>query len=267
MSQQPLPPDFMPWDAEQPELQKPRRRLKPGAKTALLTLVLLCAVLVILREGVFKIRHIAVVGNDTISFQEVVSAAGLDGNASFFSLNEEKIRAGIDQNRYLVFEKMEKEFPSGVTIYVRERKPCANVQVMGITYLLDAEGMVLERLGSGALEDSLLTVTGFQAKEVSVGRRIVPGTAAQLSAYQALIDELYQQNFQNQVAELNLSDPDSLYLVTMDGYTVHLGDTQELRAKIGTVRGVVAKLRDMQRYGGVIEASVPAVATYTPAEM
>ena len=139
MSQQPLPPDFMPWDAEQPELQKPRRRLKPGAKTALLTLVLLCAVLVILREGVFKIRHIAVVGNDTISFQEVVSAAGLDSNASFFSLNEEKIRAGIDQNRYLVFEKMEKEFPSGVTIYVRERKPCANVQVMGITYLLDAE--------------------------------------------------------------------------------------------------------------------------------
>ena len=95
----------------------------------------------------------------------------------------------------------------------------------------------------------------------------MPGAAAQLSAYQALIDELYQQNFQNQVAELNLSDPDSLYLVTMDGYTVHLGDTQELRAKIGTVRGVVAKLRDMQRYGGVIEASVPAVATYTPAEM
>lgn len=267
MSQQPLPPDFMPWDAEQPELQKPRRRLKPGAKTALLTLVLLCAVLVILREGVFKIRHIAVVGNDTISFQEVVSAAGLDSNASFFSLNEEKIRAGIDQNRYLVFEKMEKEFPSGVTIYVRERKPCANVQVMGITYLLDAEGMVLERLGSGALEDSLLTVTGFQAKEVRVGSIIVPATARHLQAYEALLNELTLQNVIEQAAELNLADPDSLYLVTRSGYTVHLGDDTQLRAKIGTVRAVIAKLQEMGKYGGVIEASVPAVATYTPMDL
>ncbi len=267
MMQTPLPPDFEPWDAQQPELQKPKRRLKPGVKTALLTLVLFCAVLVILYEGVFKIRRIAVVGNEKISWEQVVQAAGLDGSASFFSLSEEKISAGISQNRYLVFEGMEKEFPSGVTIYVRERKARANVQVMGITYLLDEDGMVLERLGSGALEDSLLTVTGFQAKEVRVGNIIVPATADHLAAYQALLEELTLQNVLSQTAELNLADPDSLYLITRDGYTVHLGDDSQLRAKIGTVRAVISKLREMGKYGGVIEASVPAVATYTPVEM
>ena len=66
---------------------------------------------------------------------------------------------------------------------------------------------------------------------------------------------------------MNLADPDSLYLVTRSGYTVHLGDDTQLRAKIGTVRAVIAKLQEMGKYGGVIEASVPAVATYTPMDL
>ena len=45
-----------------------------------------------------------------------------------------------------VFEKLEKDFPGGLTLHIRERIPAANVQVMGVMYLLDAEGMVLERL-------------------------------------------------------------------------------------------------------------------------
>ncbi len=263
--QQPLPPDFSPFEPQESAPEAPASRRKSGLWALLLLVALIGAIAVMLNESVLQIHNVSVVGNQNVSWEAVVRAAGLQGNVGYFSVDEKKIAAGINQNRYLKFESLTKEFPDSLVIYVRERAICANVMVMGVPYSLDRDGMVLER-GAASNQDVML-VTGFQAKEVSVGRRIVPGTAAQLSAYQALIDELYQQNFQNQVAELNLSDPDSLYLVTMDGYTVHLGDTQELRAKIGTVRGVVAKLRDMQRYGGVIEASVPAVATYTPAEM
>ena len=266
MSQQ-LPPDFSPWEQNIPV--PPPQRKRAGVRMVILTLVLIVAVAVILHESVLQIRNVAVIGNRNIQWEEIVHLAGLDGKVSYFSVSEEKIRTGINSHRYLEFQKIEKEFPGNITIYLKERKPWANVQVMGVMFLLDEEGYVLERLDSAQLQEGLITVTGFQAKEVRLGNQIVPGTQRQLEVYIELMQELALQNYAGEVAELNLSDPDNLYLVTRDreAYTAHLGDSKDLRAKIGTLRAVIAKLREMGKYGGVIEASVPAVATYTPVDL
>lgn len=260
---QSLPPEFMPFEPLGEPTPPPVRK-RAGVITLLLTLALVLAVAVLLNESVLKVRHVAVVGNQSIPWEDVVAAAGLSRAKGFFSLNEKEIAAGINANRYLVFERMEKQFPDGVTLYVRERVPVANVQVMGTFYQLDREGMVLERMTAAKPNDGLLIVTGFQAKDVRVGRIAVPATADHLDAYLKLMEEISLQGFADQVSELNLSDPDSLYLVTRDGYTAHLGDRTALRAKIGTVRAVVAKLREMGKTGGMLEASIPAEATYTP---
>ncbi|MBQ6256439.1 MAG: hypothetical protein IJJ60_07615, partial [Clostridia bacterium] len=83
-------------------------------------------------------------------------------------------------------------------------------------------------------------------------------------AYAALFEELEKQGWLSQVSELNFGDPESIYLVTRDGYSARIGDTTRLRAKIGTVRAVVAKLREMGKTGGMLEASIPGEAIYTP---
>lgn len=264
MSQQ-LPPDFSPWEQNIPASLPQRKRA--GVRMVILTLVLIVAVAVILHESVLQIRNVAVVGNREILWEDIVRLAGLEGKIGYFAVNEEKIRAGIDSHPYLKFERLEKEFPGTLTLYIKERMAWANVQVMGVMYLLDEEGYVLKRLGTGQLEDSLITVTGFQAKEVRVGNQIVPGTKKQLDVYVEVMTELALQNYADEVSELNLSDSDNLYLILADGYTVHLGNGEFLRAKIGTLRAVVAKLQEMGKYGGVIEASIPAEATYTPADL
>ena len=266
MSQQ-LPQDFSFPDPRQEPERSGQPRMKPGARTAMWTFLLLTAVAAILYAGVFRIRRIAVIGNSRVTWNEVVEAAGLENGISYFAVNEEQIRANVERNRYLILEKLEKEFPSGLTLYVRERTVCANVKVMGVAYLLDEEGVVLERPADNQLMDNVPVITGLQAREVRLGKVIVPNTARQLAAYTGLVGELIRQGYLGEVSELNLADPDSLYMITRNGYTVHLGNDEELRAKIGTVRGVVAKLLQMQKTGGVIEASTPAVATYTPAEL
>ncbi len=264
MSQQPYDP-FGPMreDAPDEQLQPPARK-RSGVLALVLTLAVLLAASVLVNESLLRVRRVAVVGNHSISWEDVVVSAGLRGNVSFLSLNEKKIAEAINKNRYLVFEKMEKQFPDAVTLYVRERATRANVQVMGVTYQMDEEGMILERLGNVQPKDDLITVTGFQTREIRLGEIIVANMAAQMEAYRGLMQEILLQGFADQVAELNLSNPDSLYLITKDGYTAHLGDVSEMRAKIGTVRAVVGKLREMGKRGGMLEASVPAVATYTP---
>ena len=261
------PPDYSPWEQwNQPPAPPPPRK-RAGVRTLILTLILILAVMILLNESLLKIRNVAVVGNRNVPWEEVIRAAGLSGSVSYFAVDEKKIAAGINKNRYLIFEGLEKAFPNSMTLYVHERSARANVQVMGVTYQLDEDGMVLERLGSAQPAGDLIAVPGLQAKEIRVGSYIVPGIAAQLDAYKMLMEEINLQGFSGQVSELNLSNSDSLYLITVDGYTAHLGDTSDLRAKIGTVRAVVSKLREMGKNGGVIEASVPAVATYTPVEL
>lgn len=267
MSQQ-LPPDYSPFGPmrdEMPAYQpQPPVRKRSGVWGAVMTLAVILAAAILVNESLLRIRTVAVIGNQRISWEEVVTEAGLRGGVSYFTLNEKKIARGINANRYLIFEKMDKQFPDAVTLYVRERVPRAHVQVMGVTYQMDEEGMILERLGNVQPSDDLITVTGFQTREIRLGSVIVAAMGDQMTVYRALMEELIQQGFASQVSELNLSNPESLYLITKDGYTAHLGDGEDLRAKVGTVRAVVAKLREMGKTGGMLEASVPAVATYMP---
>ncbi len=248
-----------------PPAQPPRKR--SGVISVVLALVLVLAVFVILNESLLKIRTVAVVGIRTVTWEQAILAAGLDRPVGYFTVSEKKIAAGIENDRYLIFERLEKHFPNGLTIYVRERVPVARVQEMGADYYLDREGMVLERgklRENSAEEDAIIVVTGLKPKELRVGRMMTAGTADHMKAYRELIEELDQQGFLSQISELNVTDPESIYLVTRDGYSAHLGDLSSLRAKIGTVRAVVAKLREMGKKGGMLEASTPAEAIYTP---
>lgn len=264
MAQQSYDP-FAPMQDEPPTYSPPPKRRRSGVLTAVLALAVMLAAGILVNESALRIRTVNVVGNQRVSWEEVVSAAGLRGSVSYLALNEKKIAEGIGQNRYLVYEGMEKRFPSTVTLFVRERTARANLQVMGVNYQMDEEGMILERMSGVQPANDLINVTGLQTRQtLMVGDLLIPSVTEQMEAYKTVMDEVLRQGFSGEVSELNLSNPDSLYLITKDGYTVHLGDVSDMRAKIGTVRAVVVKLREMGKSGGRLEASTPAVATYMP---
>ena len=81
-----------------------------------------------------------------------MKAAGLDRATSYFTVDEKSIARNLQSNRYLVFERMEKVFPNGLTLYIHEREPIVRVQEMGTDYVLDEDGMVLERYAREAHE-------------------------------------------------------------------------------------------------------------------
>ncbi len=262
---QPLPPDFVPWEAEE-IAPPPRRKLKPGVKTALLCLLVLTALAVFVFGSLFRIRTVTVYGNEDFTPEEVMENAGISYGISYFTVTDEYLKEHIDQNHYLVYQGMEKQIPGILNIYISERHERANVSAMGNYYLLDEEGIVLIQNTEG-LQENLPVVTGMQTRSVTVGNAIVPGNDEQLRSYQLLMTELLAQQITADIAELNVSDPEKLYLVTRSGYGIELGNGENLRAKIGTARAVVEKLKAMGYKDGVIDASVPAIATYTPSDL
>ncbi len=248
-----------------PPAPPPRRR--SGVLSVVCVLIMVLSVAVILNETLLRLKDVQVKGTYIISEEEAKKAAGLDKPVGYFTVSEKKVAAGINSHHYLIFERMEKQFPGTLIVYVKERTPVARVQQMGTNYYLDDQGMVLEksylRVNSGSPDD-MVVVTGLNPKELLTGRMIVASTANQMKAYTALFEELEKQGWLSQVSELNIGDPESIYLVTRDGYSARIGDTTSLRAKIGTVRAVVAKLRELGKTGGMLEASIPGEAIYTP---
>ncbi len=243
--------------------------LQPYARLPKIIVGVLLAIgiLMVLRFQVFTIRNVNVQGLVNIPWQTAASNAGLDQSPFYFTLSEDKVREGINKNRYLVFESMTKIFPNTVILKLQERKPFAFFTHLGLGYVLAQDGMVLEQTrelkdGEGLIQVQGLSVWGQQA----------PGTfpsstdPSQAEVLVALFHELQTWGFDSQVVSIDVSQSLYLSLQTRDGYTVNLGSSEYLHAKVGTVTSVVGELRRRLMTGGIIEATLPGEATYLAAQ-
>ncbi len=241
-----------------------RKKKRSPFRTLCLTALLLASAAVILNQTVFRLRYVRIVGNRTVSPGTVAALAGLDGKRGFFGLNEDEIRSGIEKDPCLVFVSLEKSFPNAVTLTVRERQPAAFVTVLSQSYVLDEEGYVLRKLNRG--ESGLIRLTGMNVRDIREGERISSVNQQQVNAYCAVMGELKNQGADTLFTELNVSDPGGIYIISGDGFLITLGDAEEMRAKLLTVRGVLHYAESCSLPAGGLDASVAGNATYTPPE-
>lgn len=249
-----------PQDREPPRPMTPERRMMIIASVV----IILVSAAFIIRNLVFTIRHVRVVGTQSIGWDQVARSAGLSPSSSFFNLKEDRIRDGINSNRYLIYEGMETVFPSTVVLFVRERRPIANIHYIGISYIMAEDGMILERTKDLNQYPDLMTISGLDLRDIRQGSYPMSTKVNQMDVCVELTRELVLQGFSSQVKDINLSELSNIYLSTRDGFSIHLGYGSELRAKIGTVRAVVDECRRRGYQPGVIEATVPGEATYRP---
>ena len=104
-----------------------------------------------------------------------------------------------------------------------------------------------------ASHDLAITVTRTREK-----------TKGKIKEYCDIMQELLLQGVVAEFDQINLTDSNHLYLRYQDGFVAELGTLNELMAKIGTLRAVVAELRANGLGSGYIDVSIPGEAVYTP---
>lgn len=261
----PLPePGSFPPEGQLPpegsvEEQPPARR---GLRL-LVTAMIAVFVLWILIFQVFVIRRVNVSGTSGEIWQTVAKAAGLDHSPFYFSVNEERVRQGVESNRYLIFQSMEKIIPGTVNIRVIQRKPYAFFTHLGVGYVLSRDGIILEQTRELRDGENLIKVVGLAVwGQQSPGSAPASSDPSQAETLFELFEELAVWDFDRQVDTIDIAETLNLTLRTVDGYTINLGNGSQLHAKVGTVASVVNELRRRQMTGGIIEATRPGEATY-----
>ncbi len=232
-------------------------------------LLLLAATWLVLRFAVFTVRDIRIVGNSAVPADEVIRQSGIRLGDSMLSLKEEDVQRRLEENYYLRFRYLEKNFPSTVVLSVRERELCCWLTYSGILYCMDKDRMVMyetEDLTERPAE--LVEVKGLNIRSgCRVGQTMVLTARLQETIYSELFLEMKVLGCTAQIEEADLSNPDSLLLVMRNGYTVSLGDSTNIHAKLRAALLVAQELQNMDMQGGTINVNNPESPVYSPSPL
>ena len=258
------------WDAPDAARPSDKPRSHAGShvgRKVLVSLAVLLVVGVVLYGMVFRVRTIEVEGNAQISDEEIIALSGVNLGASIARVDVAKAKAGINNHCYLVFQELERQLPNRVIIRVKERSAAAVMYYCGYNYTIDAQGMVLEETADLTDTGGLTQVSGMDISDqygCKVGYPLRVSNQARLVALKEIMVELKVLSAQSEVTMIKLSDLSHILLETREGYSVSLGDTSEIHAKLKAMLAIKEELNKMGKGPGTIDVGSPEEPTFLP---
>lgn len=230
----------------------------------------LALLIVLACSRVFIIRDIMVVGNRSLLKEEVVTQSGVKTGDNLLSINAQMLRENLEKNRYIEYKSHSFDYKGRLTLTINERLGRAVVNVLGLYYVLDASGMVLECAGSaypaGVSGPYVVGLSIASNAQVIVGETLPVRDRGQLEAMERVLSELDTVGMLASASELSVKNLDNLYYTTSAGVKVELGDLSSLHTKLLIAREVIAlREGDEGVTGAKIDVSSGTSAHYIPA--
>ena len=250
-----------------------RKRSKVAKQTMAMVIALIgvLTILVILAYSkVLTIRDIMVVGNRNLLQEEVVTQSGVSIGDNLLSVNSDLLRRNLERNRYIEYKSYSFDYKGRLTITINERMGRAVVYVLGLYYVLDESGVVLECAGSeypsGVAGPYVVGLAIPSNTQLVVGSTVPVNDQGQLQAMEQVITGLDAVGMLATASELSVKNLDNLYYTTSAGVKVELGTTASLRAKLRIVREVLPlREADENLVGSKIDVSSGVEAHFIPA--
>ena len=259
-------------------LEERERRI--SFRTVRILVLLLVTAAAVLYFGVFRIREIRVTGNSDISAADIIRFSGIRRGDSILRLSETETERRLlssatsaaaqgNFNYYrLEFRYLEKEMPGTVTIAVREKEACCWLTWCGILYVMDKNGTVLYETEDSGMRDrvKLVEVKGLDIRSgAQAGQTLVMASASQELLFRDLFMEMKVLGCTDRIREADLSNLSSILLTTRDpSFTVALGDSSSIHAKLRSTLLVMDKLEEMGYTGGSINVANPETPSFSP---
>jgi len=188
----------------------------------------------------------------------------IEPGMNILSLNEDAIAANIARNRYYILVGMDTRIPHEVVLRVRKRNQEAFIQHLGIIYIIDQSGMVLEETSDGKAQPDMIEVRGLDIHTCVLGKHLIMNRQEQLSIYGEILLQLRAMNMQSGISRIFLNDIRNICMVTKDGYSVRFGGSERMHAKLRSMALTIEKLKEAGKTMGTIDVSTPETPTYIP---
>ncbi|MDO4739239.1 MAG: cell division protein FtsQ/DivIB [Eubacteriales bacterium] len=249
-------------------MQRQENAKKTGGGRAKAGVLLVIVVLLLVIFGLFwnqftKIRVIEVSGVQQSDANAIVERSGLTEEMHPRDIDPEQLESALGtlgKWEYLGYEQIGH---NAVRINMRTRYERAVVHYAGSSLVLDEYGQVMENRRDDP-EYSLLEITGLEIGSVMIGRELQTTDRNQILSVSAVIRALDETGLYSRIRELNASDLDNLFMITVSGVHVDIGDATDMVEKCDWTRAVLDSLAQEGKHGGRIDVSAGISAVYSP---
>ena len=233
-----------------------RRRLIP----IVMSLAALVLIALFLDNSVFVVKDVRISGDSGMADTDVVRLAGVDMGGHMRSVDTALITRNVEKTGVLKCVNVETEMPSTIVITVEQRQGRAVTDYGGNIVLTDIDGYVMS-ITREIPEGEYLYVTGLSAGDASLGRRISADTA-RINAITAVLNAIEKIDCAEFISELNVDDPDSLYLYSRTGIQVMLGDAERMESKLIWMKYALMDLESRGETSGRLDVTSASQADF-----
>ena len=199
-----------------------RRRIIVRSVSILVISLVLYYILLGIGNGIahlFTVRSVKIAGLYRLKEEEIISLSGIGRGANILQVDLDKTYQRIKENPWVRDVLIRKELPVSIAVEIIERRPEARVAAKNGTYLVDNEGMVLER--ADLAYDFLPLIKGLDHIEISPGKRVEWKVAGEgLEIIKMISSDLNSNTHNNPVVDLSRRGEIKLLL---QGYTLRFG--------------------------------------------
>lgn len=212
---------------------------------------------------VFHVKTIEVVGVERYTPQQVVQLSGLKEGEQIFLADLEGAAERIRQDPYLQVLAIRRVLPNRIRIEIAERKEAAAISYQNLVVIVDHDGYVLS-IGNRADLTGLIQVRGMREATYSVNQRLGEQTDFFTNTLIAILKALREHNLSQEIAFLDISNPLSVHMLTVDGLDVSLGQPEGLPEKLESFAAILPDLKRGDLIGGTLHLSQKHDPVYTP---
>lgn len=235
-------------------------------KIILLLFIMLLSMVgvVILGAEYFQIEHIAVSGNEGISDEEIIKLSGIQKYDNIFKLDKSLVKKRLESNPYIEVDNIGRNYPREVYINIRERKRGAVVPYLASNIVIDTKGVVLE-IDNEKEPPEYPLVTGLHVKSFAKGEQMIAGDNYQFRALLRVLDGIYSQEIDDIVSEIQIEDPNDIYILSSGHIRIKLGQAIDVDNKLKWLKTDEFKELEPDLLSEwIFDISVPGKAIFSP---
>ncbi len=251
---------------------KHKKRTKAAQRTMAMAAAVIAAVallMIVTLSRILVVRDIMVVGNRSLPAEAVVTQSGVKVGDHLLGRSVANMKEELEKNRYISYNGYEFDYKGRLTIHIDERLGMAVVSSLGIFYVVDEGGMVLECAGSTYPANAAgPKVTGLGIEDnawIVVGERLPVRDENQLAVMKSVLLALDETGMLSRISQLDVAAYDNLYAMTSEGAKIELGENTNLHTKLLIAREVLnAKELEGGLRGAKIDVSNGRNAHFIP---
>lgn len=245
-------------DDKREQLRKRRMYAKLAAAFTVVLLITAAVTLYFL----LIIDEIRVVGNETLEKADVLTASKINIGDHMLFIDTAEAQQNLMSNSSIRKATVKRSYPDTLVITIEERKPVAAIVGSGSYAVIDIEGYVMDI--TGAANDKLVSVYGLSSSGFAVNEKLGDYSAFNSEILLEILTGLSTQNILGIIDSIDMSQPLKIGMMTSYGYSVNIGQPENITDKLSNLSVVLAKVQEMGYVSGTIDLGVLGAPVYSP---